>query len=226
MHEKLPAWVGAGAFSLALSAGVVNVFTFVSIPRQAVSHHSGNATMMMLALAQGSWEFAGGLGALILAFFLGSVVSGAIIRDYHLKLGRRYGLCLMAESLAILVAWSMFRRLPYLAQLILAAASGLQNALATTYSGAVIRTTHLTGLFTDLGIALGHSLAGIAAPKRKVELLLAILAGFLSGALISGLLYPRWGAAVLAVPAAITGAAGVGYFAYRHRAKGRRSQAV
>lgn len=223
MHEKLPAWVGAGAFTLAFSAGVVNVFTFESVLHQSVTHHSGSASVMMLALAQGRWELAGRFAALILAFLFGSVLSGAVIRDYHLRLGRRYGLCLMAESLAILAAWSMFQRLPGLAQLILAAASGLQNALATTYSGAVIRTTHLTGVFTDLGVALGNSLAGIAVSKRKVELLLAILAGFLAGGFTSGLLYPRWGSAVLAIPAAFTGFAGLAYFIYRHRAEGRLS---
>ena len=36
---------------------------------------------------------------------------------------------------------------------------GLQNATTSTYSGAVVRTTHVTGLFTDLGILLGLSCA-------------------------------------------------------------------
>lgn len=35
---------------------------------------------------------------------------------------------------------------------------GLQNAMMSTYSGAVIRTTHVSGMFTDLGIFLGHFL--------------------------------------------------------------------
>lgn len=221
MHEKLPAWVGLGAFSLSLSAGVVNVCTLASVLRQSVTHHSGSASSMMLALAEGRWDAAGRLGALIAAFTFGAVVSGAVIRDYHLKLGRRYGLCLMAESITILAAWSIFGRSPFAAQLALAAASGLQNALATTYSGAIVRTTHLTGVFTDLGVALGNAVAGVRVPAKKVELLLAILLGFLSGGLLCGLLYPRWGLAALAVPASITGAAGLSYFAYRHRQIGR-----
>lgn len=41
-----------------------------------------------------------------------------------------------------------------------ALACGLQNALTSKYSGNVIRTTHLTGATTDLGIAFGHILRG------------------------------------------------------------------
>jgi hypothetical protein len=37
---------------------------------------------------------------------------------------------------------------------------GLQNSLTTKYSGNTIRTTHLTGATTDLGIALGHLIRG------------------------------------------------------------------
>ena len=35
-------------------------------------------------------------------------------------------------------------------------AMGLQNSLVTRISDAVVRTTHLTGLFTDLGIELSQ----------------------------------------------------------------------
>lgn len=41
-----------------------------------------------------------------------------------------------------------------------AMALGIQNAMTTKLSGAVIRTTHLTGLTTDLGILTAHWLQG------------------------------------------------------------------
>jgi uncharacterized membrane protein YoaK (UPF0700 family) len=43
---------------------------------------------------------------------------------------------------------------------------GLQNGLTSKYSGNVVRTTHLTGTTTDLGIALGHVLRGSVRPPR------------------------------------------------------------
>ena len=151
----------------------------------------------------------------ITAFVAGSTLSGFIIRDSHLKLGRRYGVSLLIESAAILAAWAVFDRGPFIGLLLLSAASGLQNALATTYSGAVVRTTHLTGIFTDIGVLVGNRLAGIPMPDRKLRLLTDILAGFLLGGLTGGLLFPVLGNAVLVVPALISGGTGMLYFMYR-----------
>ena len=47
-------------------------------------------------------------------------------------------------------------------------ACGLQNSMVATYSGAVIRTTHLTGLTSDMGAAIGNWLAG--RPVNKMML--------------------------------------------------------
>lgn len=215
MLQNLPAWVGVGAFILAFAAGSMNVFTLESVMHQAVTHHSGSSSSMMLALSFGKFGIAFHLLALILAFVVGSVLSGFIIRDYHLRLGRRYGVSLMIESAAILAAWSVVGPCPFAAQLLLSAASGLQNAMATTYSGAIVRTTHMTGIYTDIGVLIGNRLAGIPMPKRKLRLLSGILAGFLLGGFASGLLYPWIGNAVLALPAVITGALGISYYAYR-----------
>lgn len=222
MLQKLPAWVGAGAFILAFAAGAINVFTLESVMHQAVTHHSGSSSSMMLAVSLGNFDLALRLLALIVAFVGGSVLSGYIIRDYHLRLGRRYGVSLMLESAAILAAWALVGPCPLAAQLLLSAASGLQNAMATTYSGAVVRTTHMTGIYTDIGVLLGNRLAGIPMPKRKLRLLSGILAGFLLGGLACGLLYQAIGNAVLAVPATITAVLGIVYYAYRrlHLEKG------
>jgi uncharacterized membrane protein YoaK (UPF0700 family) len=69
------------------------------------------------------------------------------------------------------------------------AACGLQNALATTFSGAVIRTTHVTGIFTDFGIMLGAKLRGEEFDKRKGLLFLLIIIGFISGGTFGAYLF-------------------------------------
>ncbi|MCC6414496.1 MAG: DUF1275 domain-containing protein, partial [Opitutaceae bacterium] len=97
-----------------------------------------------------------------------------------------------------------------------AMACGLQNALTTTYSGAVVRTTHVTGIVTDLGIAAGHYLRREAMDPRRVVLYLVLLTGFIGGGIVGGWGYLHWGFDALLAPAVLTGLTGIGYTAYRY----------
>jgi uncharacterized membrane protein YoaK (UPF0700 family) len=66
-------------------------------------------------------------------------------------------------------------------------AMGLQNALVSMVSGSVVRTTHLTGTFTDLGIELADILkksdADKTVIKTRIKLRVAIILFFMAGAL-------------------------------------------
>lgn len=91
---------------------------------------------------------------------------------------------------------------------ILLMAMGLQNALVTRISGSVVRTTHLTGLFTDLGIELSqlifHRKSNNRMQLRRSILLKAIIiAGFFFGGLLGALLYPYFDQKTLLLPVAI-----------------------
>ena len=98
-----------------------------------------------------------------------------------------------------------------------ALACGLQNAMATTYSGAVVRTTHVSGMFTDLGIMLGHALRGMPLARRRLGLCVLVISFFFAGGLLGARLFARFDYAALYLPAALTGITGVGYVLYRHR---------
>jgi hypothetical protein len=63
-----------------------------------------------------------------------------------------------------------------------ACACGLQNAMISTYSGAVVRTTHLSGMFTNLGIFL----RGLPVDARRLSLCVTVVSGFLCGRLHFG----------------------------------------
>jgi uncharacterized membrane protein YoaK (UPF0700 family) len=109
----------------------------------------------------------------------------------------------------------MFQRNQISGALLAAMACGLQNAMATTYSGAVIRTTHLSGMFTDLGIGLGHALRGLPLQRRRLLLCGLIIACFLAGGIAGAVLFSRIGYRALLLPATLTGLTGVGYVFYR-----------
>ena len=73
-------------------------------------------------------------------------------------------------------------------------AMGLQNALVTSVSQSVVRTTHLTGLFTDLGIELSQLIfyrkrKGVKELVRSIYLKLAIITCFFLGGISSGFIY-------------------------------------
>ncbi|MFC5271098.1 YoaK family protein [Adhaeribacter terreus] len=73
-------------------------------------------------------------------------------------------------------------------------AMGLQNALVTSLSNSVVRTTHLTGLFTDLGIELSKVIFRREYSEQKqlissIKLRLTIIAFFFSGCIVGGLVY-------------------------------------
>ncbi|HEX4911034.1 MAG TPA: YoaK family protein [Permianibacter sp.] len=217
MTARLPAWVETGGVALAFIAGSVNAVGFLGFQHQAVSHLTGSSTVLSTALAQGNWLLSWHLLWILLSFVLGAVVSGLIIRDAHLRLGRRYGVALLLESALLLTAMVLLNRGSDSGHYLASAACGLQNAMASTYSGAVIRTTHVSGMFTDLGIYLGQALRGIAVEGRRVKLYLFLIGGFLAGGAVGATAYLKWSYSALWVPSALTlSLAGV-YWLYRHR---------
>ncbi|PNS07968.1 hypothetical protein Lysil_2144 [Lysobacter silvestris] len=212
---SVPRWVWIGAGSLACIAGMVNVVGFLGFEHQAITHLTGTTSLLGAAIAHGDTRATLRLGGMALAFLAGAALSGMIIQDSTLRIGRRYGIVLVLESLLLFLAIPLFGHDSIEGPLLAAIACGLQNAMATTFSGAVIRTTHLSGMFTDLGIGIGHALRGLPLPKRRLMLSALIIGSFLGGGIIGGWLFVRFAYDALLLPAALTGVVGTGYALYR-----------
>lgn len=212
---QLPRWVWIGAVTLACIAGMVNVIGYLGFEHLAVSHLTGTTSLLGAALADGDWRAVRHLWAILLAFCAGATLSGFIIQDGALRLGRRYGVVLALEALLLAISVPLFLRQQLNGALLAAMACGLQNAMVTTYSGAIVRTTHLSGMFTDLGIGLGHLLRGLPLPMRRLTLSGLIISGFLAGGVAGAWLFRAIGYHALLVPAVLTGTTGLGYVTYR-----------
>lgn len=215
MGLHLPRWVWIGAVALACVAGMVNVIGYLGFEHQAVSHLTGTTSLLGAALAQGDLRAIVHLWGMLIAFCVGAMLSGLVIQDQTLKLGRRYGVALALEAALLLLAIPLFKQQQIWGALLAAMACGLQNAMVTTYSGAVVRTTHLSGMFTDLGIGLGHLLRGMPLPMRRLTLSGLIISGFLGGGVLGAWFYRHWGYDALLAPALLTGSTGIGYVLYR-----------
>jgi uncharacterized membrane protein YoaK (UPF0700 family) len=217
MGIQLPRWVWVGAGSLAFVAGIVNVVGYLGFEHQAITHLTGTTSLLGAALVRGDARAIGGLLGVVLAFVAGAMASGLIIQDSTVQLGRRYGVVLSIEALLLVLAVPLFERRMIAGALLAAAACGLQNAMASTYSGSLIRTSHVTGLFTDLGIALGHALRGMPIARRRLALCALVICGFLTGGIAGAWLYSFFGYRTLYFPAALTGGVGLAYTVYRQR---------
>ena len=217
MTERLATWVWVGAAALACVAGMVNVVGYLGFEHQAITHLTGTTSLLGAALARGEAGAAGQLAAMIAAFVGGALLSGLLIQDSVLRLGRRYGAALAIEAILLAAAVPLFERGSFAGPLLAAAAIGLQNAMATTYSGAVVRTSHVSGMFTDLGITLGHALRGLPVARRRLWLCGVIIASFLAGGIAGAWLFGHVQYRALLVPALLTGATGLTYAVYRHR---------
>ncbi|HQY06911.1 MAG TPA: YoaK family protein [Lacunisphaera sp.] len=214
-QHTTPAWIYLGAFALALIAGLVNAVGFLGVFHQALSHLTGTLTVLGMELARGDYPVALHALAILLAFFAGCVLSGAVIAQGQLKLGRRYGVALSLESTALFAAVLLLRRGNIAGEYLAALTCGLQNAMATTYSGAAMRTTHMTGMVTDLGIACGHLLRGVPVDWFRFRLYGVLLLGFFAGGVVGAIGYGRFGYDTLLLPATLSGVTGAGYTAYR-----------
>lgn len=176
--KPTPPWITAGALCLAGCAGCINAVGFLGAQHQALSHMSGTVTNLGIELGLADRTLAWRAFVVLGAFFLGCVASGLIIRQSTLKLGRRYGVALVLESLLLFAAvWFFRRHATNTGDYLAAMACGLQNAMATGYSGAVIRTTHVSGIVTDLGIAVGLLARREPVDWRRIRLCLVLRGG-------------------------------------------------
>lgn len=181
MISKLPKWIEYGAFVLAFVAGCINAIGLLGFEHQSVSHVSGTATLVGTSLLNSSGESTLHLLGILISFFIGASLSGFMLHGNSLKLGKHYDTALVIEAFLIFSALLLLTKSSFYGHFAASAACGLQNALATSYSGAIIRTTHLTGIFTDLGLMIGGAFRGENFDKRKAILFSLIIIGFILG---------------------------------------------
>lgn len=183
---------------LCLAAGMVNVAGFLGF-MVLTTNVTGHAALFAGHIARGELRDAAAVAWWMLLFlggaFFSSLVIGTAGRD------RRYAYSIpMVLEMLILAAVGFFGRrynhslaeTRYFAGGLLFA-MGMQNALVTMISGSVVRTTHLTGMFTDLGIELSAVLYGDVKVRKRLRprlvLHLAIIFFFMAGGVVGGYLF-------------------------------------
>jgi len=190
-----------GALAFAGTAGFINSIA-LGVFRSPVSHMTGAVSYLGIDLASSRSHAAWATLSIILAFMLGAGLAGFIVGAESLGPGRRYGAALLCEgSLLALAMVVLISGRPFGVSLI-AMACGLQNATTSSYCGLMIRTTHVTGTVTDIGVMLGHWLRHRHVERRKLVFMVGVVTAFGAGVWIGALADSRWGSTSLAIAAA------------------------
>ena len=189
---------------LAFVAGAINAGGFLAIGLYT-SHMTGLLSSLAYDIA--THKVIAGFAVLsyFLAFLAGAITSTLLVNWARAKrLHSEFALVLLWEAM-LLTIFALFA--PHLAKTgggiaanltiaLLCYTMGLQNAVITKVSKAVIRTTHVTGITTDLGIEIGRYLfSRIIQSKstgfdlRKIRLFLGLLLCFLCGGVLGSALF-------------------------------------
>jgi uncharacterized membrane protein YoaK (UPF0700 family)/anti-anti-sigma regulatory factor len=216
------------AISLSWVGGYTNIIAFL-VAGTGVSHVTGNTTQLGRSLMAGDWHGVMFFGTLLVMFISGAVLSAVMTESARRNGWRSKYILPIALEAALLgvitILLTTHLTLPGHIAIITGAlaslAMGLQNATITKVSGAVIRTTHLTGICTDLGLEsvqyffwykdrmarrrwerAGRLLRiSLRHPSAQRLLLLASIAGSFSvGVLAGSLAFFRWGGVALCAP--------------------------
>ncbi len=200
---------------LAAIAGFVNSGGFV-IVGTFTSHVTGSIGRLGDDLARGEMPAAVSALSLVVAFFAGAFLASLTLeRPHDSRPAARYAVALLVEAAVLLcfvfisgLSRATHPRILDAQAALLCLAMGMQNSLVTRLSGAVVRTTHLTGVITDLGIeaarwyrwyraqvALPTLRRAKALPSKpvagRISLLSAVTVSFVVGAVLGATLTLR-----------------------------------
>ncbi|WP_151958819.1 YoaK family protein [Acinetobacter junii] len=202
--QRLPNWIQIGTFLLALNAGMVNVLGLFTVLHQSVSHMTGNVSMLAMSLLDWQPDHFIYLALVVICFVIGSFYSGLILGNSNVTFGHHYGFPLSLVAIFLFLTWLLLPYFPRFGLLWACVAMGVQNAMVSHYKGAIIRTTHLSGVLTDIGLTIGYIVRGLKIENRRIFLHFLIFTGFLVGGLIASLLYPYLKLQTFLIPAGLS----------------------
>ncbi|KYG63672.1 hypothetical protein AZI86_12645 [Bdellovibrio bacteriovorus] len=200
--------------SMAFQAGAINTGGFLSCHR-FVSHVTGFGTLIGAEAASGKWIHSLGM-LLVPGFFIGGSMMSAYLVDRRIQTNRKplyptvmFLIFLLTSSVALAGGLGFFGDFgadivhkDYILLAALCLACGLQNGTVTSAFGAIIRTTHLTGITTDLGIGLvrilthSHKIQPRINEKRANWMRAGLIASFILGSFVSAqvyMIFEYWG---------------------------------
>ena len=197
---------------LCLTSGFVNVSGLLAF-NVLTTNVTGHAALFARQLAAGDLRAAGVVGLWMLLFLAGAFCSSFYIGTVGKEKSYAYAVPILLEVAILALIGSTghsydrtLHETEFFAGSLLFA-MGMQNAYVSVISGSAVRTTHLTGMFTDLGIDLSavfyDKRRDRTALRQKITLKATIISFFLSGGVIGGYLFNILNYRTFYIPACI-----------------------
>lgn len=193
---------------LSFVAGIVNVAGFLAV-QKLTTNVTGHFAFFVDEVFQLHFWSGFVYFFYIFFFFLGAFVSGFLVELVARKNQiTTYIIPIIIEIILLLFVAifgeNLIENYANSIACILLFSMGLQNALVTKISNAIVRTTHLTGLFTDLGIELAQLFFYKQLDSRQklfasIKLRLTIISCFFIGGIVGGVFYSKWQLKVLLI---------------------------
>ena len=194
--------------TMSFQAGLLNIGGFIACHR-FVSHVTGFPTFFGYEMAKAHYDQALGMLLVPAFFLLGAMISGQLVDirlklhkkpKYYISFGVIFFLNFAVFTGGILGLFGGFAETSnilhnYVLLGLLCLACGIQNGTITSVSQSVIRTTHLTGLTTDLGIGIvrvlnKRNLSGEMSSEFRANLMrIGIIFSFFCGSVIGAYVF-------------------------------------
>ncbi|MBT0606814.1 YoaK family protein [Aequorivita echinoideorum] len=185
----------------AFTAGMVNVVSVI-VFFAFTSNVTGHYAILAQEIAKGNWYQAAVVLLWVFLFFMGNFTSNCLIIHNNSKSSRYFAhaVPVLLEMACLLFVGAylefFYTETLYETEILVAAmlfAMGLQNGLTASISNAKVKTTHLTGLTTDLGILFSmftkREFREDVKLQKKAKLLLAIMFSYMGGGIMAGVFY-------------------------------------
>ncbi|MCU7614590.1 DUF1275 domain-containing protein [Chryseobacterium sp. GMJ5] len=184
----------------AFTAGTINIASLL-IFLSFTSNVTGHYAVFAAEISKGNWSQVAVVGAWIFLFFFGSFVANFFVINFN-KISQYFAhamplfleiLCLLAVGIyGQFYYQKTLEEAEYLVAVMLFA-TGLQNGLTASISNFSVKTTHLTGTTTDLGILFSMFMQKEYRKNPELigraKLLMSIMTAYIAGAVFSGLTY-------------------------------------
>ena len=197
---------------LSFVAGLVNVVGFFSV-QKLTTNVTGHFAFFVDEVFKLNFNDAFHVALFVIFFFLGAFFSNFMVETYsRIRESETYIFPIVTEAiiLAVIAVFGnyLITESPDTIAYSLLFAMGMQNSLVTSISKSIVRTTHLTGLFTDMGIEFSQLFFyKDQFHKRRliksIKLRLTIIMMFFIGGVCGGILFEHFGIRSLILGSAV-----------------------